>query len=314
VLIQYYPHINLALHGHYLNCVAACFHLLLLTGASIPQPLLREVLRKKQLICICTATLQNLVFSVVLRLMFPADQHSHSENTRNTPGKSPYKVLVVDVDPDCLEMIEKSLLKEAYEVRILLDVQQLFEVATQWKPDLLMLEMCISGHNTLEMGKQMKAHAALSDTLLLYLASQPSEASEIDAFDIGADGYVAKPLRIRALMGRVRSMLHRRDNYFGEASKLVLGNLTVEKMGQRVFIGQRVVALAQKEFELLFFLVQHPNQIFNREELIREVWGSKVVVLDRTIDVHIHKLREKLGDDYISTVKGMGYLLNAKPS
>jgi two-component system alkaline phosphatase synthesis response regulator PhoP len=248
--------------------------------------------------------------------MLPADPHSYSENKRATvaPGKQPYKVLVGDVDPDCLEMIEKALRKEAYEVRILSDVQQLVETATQWQPDLLMLEMCIPGHDTLEMGKRIKAHAALAKTLLLYLASQPSEASEIQAFDIGADGYVAKPLRPRALMGRVRSMLHRRDNYFGEAGKLVLGHLTVEKMGQRVFIGPRSVSLAQKEFELLFFLVQHPNQIFNREELIREVWGSKVVVLDRTIDVHIHKLREKLGDDYISTVKGMGYRLNAKPS
>lgn len=246
--------------------------------------------------------------------MSSSDSSLPSDNTRAAPGKPPYKILVADVDPDCLEMIEKSLLKEAYAVRLLRDVQPLLEVATQWQPDLVMLEMCIPGHDILEIGQRMKAHPALSDTLLLYLTSQPSEASEIQAFDKGADGYVAKPLRPRALMGRVRSMLHRRDNYFGEASKLVLGNLTVEKMDQRVFIGQRPVSLAQKEFELLFFLVQHPNQIFNREELIREVWGSKVVVLDRTIDVHIHKLREKLGNDYISTVKGMGYRLNAKPS
>ena len=246
--------------------------------------------------------------------MFPADSSSHSENMRATQRKQPYKVLVVYVDPDCLEMIEKSLLKEEYEVRTLRDMQQLLEVAAQWKPDLLMLELGIPGHDTLEMGKRIKAHAALSKTLLLYLASQPSEAAEIQAFDMGADGYVAKPLRPRALMSRVRSMLHRRDNYFGEAGKLVLGHLMVEKMGQRVFIGPRFVALAQKEFELLFFLMQHPNQIFNREELIRAVWGSKVVVLDRTIDVHIHKLREKLGDDYISTVKGLGYRLNAKAS
>jgi two-component system, OmpR family, alkaline phosphatase synthesis response regulator PhoP len=90
----------------------------------------------------------------------------------------------------------------------------------------------------------------------------------------------------------------------------VLGDLTVEKMGQRVFKGKQEVAIAQREFELLFFLVQHPNQIFNREELIREVWGNNVYVLDRTVDVHIHKLREKLGEEYISTVKGLGYRLN----
>src|SRR4028119_1337247 len=100
--------------------------------------------------------------------MLPSDPNSPSENTRVTQGKQPYKVLVGDVDPDCLEMIEKSLLKEAYEVRTLRDIQQLLEVAIQWKPDLLMLEMCIPSHDTLELGKRIKAHAALSDTLLLY--------------------------------------------------------------------------------------------------------------------------------------------------
>ena len=246
--------------------------------------------------------------------MLPSESSAHSEINRTTQGKQPYRIMVADVDRDTLEIIEKSLLKEAYRVYTLSEVSQLTESALKWLPDLLILEMIIPGVDTLELGRQMKENPSLSSTLLLYLSSQPSEAAEIAAFDTGADGYVAKPIRPRALMGRVRSMLHRRDSYFREASKLVLGNLTLEKMGQQVYIGERLVALAHKEFELLFFLVQHPNQIFNREELIREVWGNKIIVLDRTIDVHIHKLREKLGDDYISTVKGLGYRLKSKPS
>jgi two-component system alkaline phosphatase synthesis response regulator PhoP len=246
--------------------------------------------------------------------MLPSEPSHYSEIIRPTQGKQPYRIMVADVDHDTLELIEKLLLKEEYLVHTLPEVSQLVESAVKWLPDLLMLEMIIPGSDALELGRQIKEHPSLSATLLLYLSSEPSEASEIRAFDMGADGYVAKPIRPRALMGRVRSMLHRRDNYFGEARKIVLGNLTLEKIGQRVYVGERPVALAQKEFELLFFLVQHPNQIFNREELIREVWENKVIVLDRTIDVHIHKLREKLGDDYISTVKGLGYRLNSKVS
>jgi two-component system, OmpR family, alkaline phosphatase synthesis response regulator PhoP len=240
-----------------------------------------------------------------------SSEHSHiSENIRYTHIGQPYKILIADEEPDTIDILNKALLQEGYQVEVVSNGSQLLDEVLRWQPDLILLEMTLAGQDTLERGRQIKEHASLSNTLLLFVTHSPSEANEISAFEIGADGYLAKPLRIRALLGRIRSMLHRRDNYFGEAKKVVLGNLTVEKMGQRVFKGKQEVAIAQREFELLFFLVQHPNQIFNREELIREVWGNNVYVLDRTVDVHIHKLREKLGEEYISTVKGLGYRLN----
>jgi two-component system alkaline phosphatase synthesis response regulator PhoP len=231
--------------------------------------------------------------------------------------KQTYKILLVDSNPDTLELLQQGLVSadcrpDDYLIENLIEIKDLLDKALAWHPDLVLLEMPPLHTKTLELGRIIKEHPELTNTLLVYLAVQPTEHTEVEAFDAGADGYLAKPIRPRALMGRIRSMLNRRDNNFGEAQKIALGNFTLDKATQKIFRGVQLVPVAQKEFELLFFLAQHPNKIFKREELIHEVWGNDASILTRTVDVHIHKLREKIGDDYISTVKGLGYRLNWK--
>ncbi|MES2732211.1 MAG: response regulator transcription factor [Bacteroidota bacterium] len=231
--------------------------------------------------------------------------------------KQPYKILLVDSNPDTIELLQRELVSaerrpDDYLIDNLTVNDQVINKALAWLPDLVLLEMPMLYTEALELGQQIKEHPMLTQTLLVYLAVHPTEHAEIEAFDLGADGYLATPIRARALVSRIRSMLNRRDNNFGDAQKIVLGNFTLDKATQKMFKGVQLVPVAQKEFELLFFLTQHPNQIFNREELIQEVWGSDVYVLARTVDVHIHKLRGKMGEGYISTVKGLGYRLNWK--
>jgi two-component system alkaline phosphatase synthesis response regulator PhoP len=220
-----------------------------------------------------------------------------------------YKVLVVDEDQDTIDLLQEILIKENYRVEVVSEGSQVLFFALKLLPDLVLMEVNTPRIDGIEIGRQLKLQPSLTDILLIYLTTSSDEQSEIAAFEIGADSYLNKPVKPRALIGRLHSLLSRRDRKFEEVQRITLGDLTIDRIDHKVYKGKRSIPVAKKEFELLYFLAKNPNELFTRPELINEVWGTKVYILDRTIDVHIRKLREKLGDESITTVKGLGYRL-----
>jgi two-component system alkaline phosphatase synthesis response regulator PhoP len=150
----------------------------------------------------------------------------------------------------------------------------------------------------------------LVNTFIVFLTARAEEYSEIAAFDGGADDYILKPIKPRALMSRITAILRRDSKKKTPSTQIKIGELLIDRTSYTIKINNREISLPKKEFELLFFLAQNPNKVFNREELLQNIWGSDVYVLARTVDVHIRKVREKIGEDYITTVKGVGYKFN----
>lgn len=219
-----------------------------------------------------------------------------------------HKVLVVDDDPDIVELLEYNLIKEGYKVKTAGDGVKALEVVKQFIPDLVLLDIMMPNMDGIETGRRFRQMSELKNTFILYLTARAEEYSEVAAFEIGADDYIHKPIKPRALMSRINAFFRReaqKQEYDEEFNILDLHinrkNYTVTKLGQ-------AQVLPKKEFELLYFLAQYPNKVFSRDELLEKIWGADIYVLERTIDVHIRKLREKLGEGYIKTLKGVGYM------
>jgi two-component system alkaline phosphatase synthesis response regulator PhoP len=220
--------------------------------------------------------------------------------------KKKYKILVVDDEPDIIEILQYNLEKEGFEVRSLIDSRETLTAALEFKPDLAILDIMMPYQDGVETCRLLRQEKELSDTYILFLTARTEEYSEIAAFETGADDYLIKPIRPRALISRINSLLTREVKRI-HAAPLDNGNLVIDKMSYTVHVGDRIISLPKKEFELLHFLAENPRKIFNRDALLDKVWGLDSQVLSRTVDVHIRKIREKIGDEYIATIKGVGY-------
>lgn len=220
---------------------------------------------------------------------------------------NPYKVLVVDDERDIVDLLSYNLKKEGYEVKTAFDGQEAVEVARQFRPDLIIMDIMMPKMDGVEAGRRIKEEN--ENTYLLYLTARSEEYSEVAAFDIGADDYQPKPIRIRALMSRIANVLKRETKRSREpqSNRIEIGDLIIDRDKYLVTLRGEDMELPRKEFELLFFLAQHPDKVFTREELLQNIWGDDVFILTRTVDVHVRKIREKIGDSYIKTVKGVGY-------
>jgi two-component system alkaline phosphatase synthesis response regulator PhoP len=225
-------------------------------------------------------------------------------------NKSAQKILVVDDEEPILELLKYNLEKEGYDVRAANDGQQAVETAKKFHPDLVLLDIMMPKMDGVEACRQIRAMPELVNTFIIFLTARTEEYSEIAAFDGGADDYIQKPIKPRALMSRISALFRRDSKKKNESSQIKVGDLIIDRSSYTIKVKGREVSLPKKEFELLFFLAQNPNKVFNRDELLQNIWGSDVYVLARTVDVHIRKVREKIGEDYISTVKGVGYKFN----
>jgi two-component system alkaline phosphatase synthesis response regulator PhoP len=225
---------------------------------------------------------------------------------KNSDMENPFKILVVDDENDILEFIQYNLKKEGYEVHLAHNGQEAIEVGRKVKPDLILLDVMMPVMDGIEACKVMKADAVFNKTFIVFLTARAEEYSEIAGFNAGADDYIAKPIKPRVLISRISAILRRKNKEETEA-KLTVGDLIIDRETFLVYRGEQKIQLARKEFELLFLLAGKPGKVFTREFILEKVWGDEVLVVDRTIDVHIRKLREKLGDEYIGTVKGVGY-------
>ena len=225
-------------------------------------------------------------------------------------AKAEYKILAVDDDDSILEILRYNLEKAGYEVKTAGDGQEALETARRFRPNLVLLDIMMPKLDGVETCRQMRQLTELSGTFIIFLTARSEEYSEVAAFDVGADDYITKPIKPRALLGRIQAILRRGAKGQAKPNLLAFGNLLIDRTSYTVRINEREIDLPKKEFELLYFLAQHPNKVFTRDDLLHHIWGADVYVLARTVDVHVRKVREKIGDDYISTVKGVGYKFN----
>ncbi|MGA1583643.1 MAG: response regulator transcription factor [Saprospiraceae bacterium] len=221
------------------------------------------------------------------------------------------KILIVDDEPDILEFITYNLSKEGYHVFTASDGQKAMELARQHKPHLVILDIMMPEMDGVEVCRALRQSPEFDRTLIAFLTARNEDYSQIAALDVGGDDYITKPIRPRVLVSRITALLRRserlRQSSAEQENVITVGDLTINR--DRVMLEENgtEIELAKKEFELLSLLVSKPGKVFSREEIFNKVWGTDVIVGNRTIDVHIRKLREKLSGDYIKTVKGIGY-------
>lgn len=219
------------------------------------------------------------------------------------------KILIADDEPDILEIIQYNLTKEGYEVITAEDGDEAIGKAKIVRPDLIILDIMMPKKNGVEVCEVLRSQPSFKETLILFLTALSDEGSHVRGLEMGADDYVTKPISPKVLISRVNA-LFRRINKEPEDKILKIENLTIDPAKFEVTVEGKDVTLAKKEFELLYLLASRPGRVFLRNEILNQVWGNEVIVGDRTIDVHIRKIRQKLGLDCITTVKGVGYKFN----
>lgn len=224
------------------------------------------------------------------------------------------KVLVVDDDSDIVELLEYNLTKEGYAVTTASNGKQAIEITKTLIPDLILLDIMMPQLDGIETGRILRQNPEIKNTYILFLTARSEEYSEVAAFDVGADDYITKPIKPRALMSRINALFRREAQKAESGDTIEILDLSINRKNYTVTqAGEKATVLPKKEFELLFFLAQTPNKVFSRDELLQKIWGADIYVLERTVDVHIRKLREKLGDRYIKTLKGVGYMFSNEP-
>lgn len=218
------------------------------------------------------------------------------------------KILVVDDEQDILELTRHSLNKEGYEVYVAANGQQGVEKARKVKPHLILMDVMMPVMDGMEACRQLKEDPETSEIAIIFLTARSEEFAELAGFEAGADDYISKPIRSRVLLSRIRAILRRQlAPTEEEIAKMEFDNLAIDRERFVIEYKGKALQFPRKEFELLSFLATKPGRVFSRDEILENVWGNEVLVVDRTIDVHVRKIREKLEDNYIFTVKGVGY-------
>jgi two-component system alkaline phosphatase synthesis response regulator PhoP len=215
------------------------------------------------------------------------------------------KVLIADDEPDILEILKYNLANEGYEVITARDGDEALEKARRNQPDLVVLDVMMPKKTGVEVCQILRTQQAFRDTLIIFLTAVNDEGTQIRGLETGADDYVSKPISPKVFISRVNALFRRVVKT--ENKKLELNGLVIDPERFIIQINDREVVLAKKEFELLYLLAQRPGRVFLRNEILNQVWGNEVIVGDRTVDVHIRKIRQKLGIECITTVKGVGY-------
>lgn len=221
---------------------------------------------------------------------------------------SDFKILVVDDEPDILDFISYNLKKEGFQIQTSENGKEALEIAEKYVPDLILLDIMMPEMDGVEFCRLLRTKSRFDHTIVAFLTARTEDFTQISALETGGDDFINKPIRPRVLISRIRALLRRSGKNQDQEIKVIeIGDLKIDKEKIIVIKGEAKIDLAKKEFELLNLLVSKPGKVFSREEIFNRIWGSDVIVGNRTIDVHIRKLREKIGDDYIKTAKGIGY-------
>jgi len=220
--------------------------------------------------------------------------------------KEDIKILLVDDEPDIIEILRFNLGQEGYKICTASDGQEAIKVAAKEFPHLIIMDVMMPNLDGIEACERLRKDSRFADTIIMFLTARGEDYSYVAAFDAGADDYVTKPIKPKVLISKVKGLLRRfSDNDSNKV--LTFDNLIIDRDAYKVTLDGKELALPRKEFELLYLLASVSGKVFNRDLIMEKVWGGDVVVGDRTIDVHIRKLREKIGVQYFKTIKGIGY-------
>jgi two-component system alkaline phosphatase synthesis response regulator PhoP len=220
------------------------------------------------------------------------------------------KILLVDDEPDILEFIKYNLEKEGYTVYTAENGKKAIELGARVIPHLILLDVMMPEMDGIETCREMRSMQEFKNTLIAFLTARNEDYSQIAGFDVGADDYITKPIKPRVLISRIKGLLRRFTTESVE-DNVKLGDIEIDTEKFLVYKNGEEYNLPKKEFELLSLLASKPGKVFSRKEILNKIWGNDIIVGDRTIDVHIRKLREKLGDNYFKTIKGIGYKFDA---
>lgn len=237
------------------------------------------------------------------------DEGISSKMKNESSKKIERKILVVDDEEDILEFLCYNLEKEGYVVKSAPNGKIGVEIAKTFLPDLIILDIMMPVMDGIDAGRMIRSIPDLKNTYILFLTARAEEYSEIAAFEVGADDYIIKPIKPRALLSRIQAFFRRETQKSEPDGILEIAGLTINRENYTVIRPDKTtMVLPKKEFELFYFLAQHPNKVFSRDELLQKIWGTDVFVVERTVDVHIRKVREKVGETFIKTLKGVGYM------
>ena len=221
---------------------------------------------------------------------------------------SSFKILCVDDEPDILEILKYNLSNEGYNVSTAKDGELAIKKANESIPNLIIMDVMMPNMDGIEACEILRKDQKFNDTIIMFLTARGEDFSHLAAYEAGADDYVTKPVKPKVLLSKVKSLLRRSKKVLdSEINQIEFENIKIDRETYRVYVSGESINLPRKEFELLYLLASKPDKVFKREKIMEKVWGSEVVVGDRTIDVHIRKLREKIGDKFFNTVKGVGY-------
>lgn len=220
-----------------------------------------------------------------------------------------YTILIVDDEPDILEFISYNLKKEGFKVAVANNGVEGLEVVKEVQPDLILLDIMMPEMDGVEFCGRLRAQKEFDKIIVAFLTARSEDFTQIAALDNGGDDFISKPIRPKVLISRIKALLRRSasDSNTNKDTVIEIGDFVIDKEKVSVVIGEKSLDLAKKEFELLYLLASKPGRVFTRDEIFNKVWGTEVIVGNRTIDVHIRKVREKIGEDFIKTVKGIGY-------
>ncbi|GIV29331.1 MAG: DNA-binding response regulator [Bacteroidia bacterium] len=220
----------------------------------------------------------------------------------------PTKILIADDEEDILQFLSYNLKKEGYEVITATNGAEAISIAEKEKPDLIVLDIMMPVMDGMEACKELRQLPETKDKLIVFLTARSEDYSQIAGFENGADDYVTKPIKPKLFISRIKALLRRAQSP-AEGTVINIGNIQIDKEKHLVIKDNKSIEMPRKEFMLLELLASKPGKVFSREYILEKVWGDDVIVGERTIDVHIRKIREKIGEDYIKTVKGIGYKL-----
>ena len=222
--------------------------------------------------------------------------------------KKDIKILLVDDEQDILEIVGYNLAQEGYQISTASNGKEAILKAKKELPHLIILDVMMPEMDGMEACENIRRIPELSHVIIAFLTARSEDYSQVAGFEAGADDYIAKPIKPKVLVSKVKSLLRRlKSDDAVSSSTLIVGNIEINREEYKINKGGEIMVLPKKEFELFYLLATKPGKVFTREEILDRVWGNEVVVGGRTIDVHIRKLREKIGDDFFKTIKGVGY-------
>lgn len=222
------------------------------------------------------------------------------------------KILVIDDEQDVLDFISYNLKKEGYAIQTAPNGLEGVKMAQEYQPDLILLDVMMPDMDGIEVCRQLRGDASFDRTMIAFLTARGEDYTQIAALDQGGDDFIVKPIKPSILKSRIQALIRRSKRGDGGDSQMVeLGPLKLDRDKYQLIKDGDVIEMAKKEFQILDLLMSYPGKVFSREEIFRKIWGGDIIVGERTIDVHIRRIREKIGGDYIKTLKGIGYKIEA---